>query len=110
MLQTTTTERVIPAVYASNDYPFTRGYKTTRIIPTKYGYRIHRFSNYISLQYIKVEYLDNGFSKATVKVNTNYQTPYQYTIYFDNKGNEIKAESHNTKLERKIWLKMQSAN
>lgn len=109
MLQNTTNnERVIPAVYASNDYPFRSGYKTTRIIPTKYGYRIHRFSNYISLQYIKVEYLDNGFSKATVKVNKNYHAPYQYTLYFDNKGNEIKSENNSTKAERKTWLEMQS--
>lgn len=99
----------IPKIYASNDYPFTRGYKTTKIIPTKYGYRIHRFSNYISLQYIKVEYLANGFSKATVKVNTNYQSPYQYTLYFDVEGNEMKSENNNTKLERKNWLAMQNS-
>lgn len=100
----------IPKIYASNDYPFTSGYKTTKIIPTKYGYRIHRFSNYISLQYIKVEYLPNGFSKAIVKVNTNYQSPYQYTLYFDNEGNEVKSDNNNTIAERKEWIKMQSSN
>ena len=109
MKQTTNNERVIPQIFAQNSYPFTRGYKTTKIKPTNYGFLIHRFSNYISLQYIRVEYSDNGFSKATVKVNTNYQAPYQYTLYFDNKGKEIKTENNSTKIERKIWLQMQAA-
>ncbi len=103
------TERIIPQIFAQNSYPFRSGYKTTKIIPTKYGYRIHRFSNYISLQYVKVEYCDNGFSKATVRVNTNYQATYQFTLYFDNTGNEIKSENNNTKIERKQWLQMQNS-
>jgi hypothetical protein len=97
---------LLPKIFQTNSFPFTRGYKTTKVIAKKDGYILHRFSNYVSLQNVKIVYNPNGFSKATIKVNTNYQTPYQYTIYFDNEGNEIKAENNSTK-ERKIWLEMQ---
>ena len=98
---------LLPKIFQTNPLPFTSGYKTTKIVPKKYGYILHRFSNYISLQNVKIVYNENGFSKATIKVNTNYKAPYQYTIYFDNEGNEIKAENNTTK-ERKIWLEMQN--
>ena len=97
---------LLPKIFQSNPYPFRGGYKTTDIKPKKYGFIIHRFSNYISLQTVKIVYCDNGFSKATIKVSPNYQPTYQYTLYFDNEGNEIKA-NNNTKQERKIWLSMQ---
>jgi len=96
---------LLPLVYQSNEYPHRSGYKCTKITPIKNGYRINRFSNYISLQSIKLIYNDNGFSKATVIVNTNYVP--QYTLYFDDKGNEVKAD--NVKAERKLWLALQAA-
>jgi|GEM_PF-5580901 hypothetical protein len=97
---------LLPKIFQSNPYPFNSGYKTTKVIQKKYGYILHRFSNYVSLQNVKIVYNENGFSKATVKVNKNYAAPYQYTIYFDNEGNEIKV-NNNTNLERKKWLEMQ---
>ena len=101
----------LPKIYACNDYPQTQsGYRTTKIEIKPYGFRVLRFSNYISLQYIKVEFLPNGFSKATVKVDTNYRAKYQYTIYFDNLGNEIKSDNNSTIAERKIWLSLQKVN
>ena len=83
------------------------GYRTTKIKKTKYGYIIHRFSNYVSLQYIRFEVLKTGFGKATIKVDTNYQQKRQYTIYFDKNMAEIKAET--TAKERKIWLELQKS-
>lgn len=96
---------LLPKVFQSNPYPFTNGYKTTKVIPKKDGYILHRFSNYVSLQNVKIVYNEKGFSKATVKVSPNYQPTYQYTLYFDNEGNNIKADT-NTQ-ERKIWLELQ---
>ena len=98
---------VIPKIFASNSYPFRSGYKTTKITETKNGYLIRRFSNYISLQYIKVVYSANGFSKATVKVDKNYHAKYQFTIYFDAMGNEINSELNTTISNKKAWLLLQ---
>ena len=98
---------VIPKIFASNSYPFLSGYKTTKITQTKDGYNIRRFSNYISLQYIKVVYLKNGFSKAVVKVDTNYMEKYQFVVYFDAIGNEISTELNTTISNRKAWLLLQ---
>lgn len=101
--------RILPAVYASNDWPHRNGYRTTKIIPKPYGFIIHRFSNYISLQNIKVVYNENGFAKATIKARTNYQSPYQYTLYFDNEGTLIDS-GYDTRSEREYWLKLQKEN
>lgn len=97
--------RILPKCYEMSDVRPQTGYRTTKIIPKKYGFIVHRFSDYVSLQFIKIVYNDNGFSKATVKVRTNYRTPYQYTLYFDNMGDEIHADT--TMEERKLWLKAQ---
>jgi hypothetical protein len=97
---------LLPKIFQSNSYPFTRGYKTTKIIPKKDGYILHRFSNYVSLQNVKIVYNDKGFAKATVKVSPNYQPTYQYTLYFDNEGNEISVDNDTAK-ERKKWLELQ---
>ena len=75
------------------------GYRTTEIVKTTYGYRIKRFSNYVSLLTIRLMVFPNGFSKATVKVDTNYRPKYQYTVYFDTENKEVKT--------RKEWLSMQ---
>ena len=93
-----------------NDIPFCwrrtedtgSGYRTTKIKKTKYGFVIHRFSNYISLQYIRLEILETGFCRANIKVDTNYQRKYKYTVYFDNKMIEIR--------DRKMWLELQANN
>lgn len=104
------TQHQLPKAYSANQFPQTQsGYRTIKVEPKPYGFRVVRFSNYISLQYIKVECLPNGFSKATVKVDTNYRAKYQYTVYFDNNGNEIQDESNKTATERKVWLDMQKA-
>lgn len=96
---------LLPKVFQSNTYPFTTGYKITNIKPKSYGYIVERFSNYVSLQNIKIVYNEKGFAKATVKVDINYHPKYQFTLYFDNQGNTI--ESNNTRKERKIWLELQ---
>ena len=97
---------LLPIMDRSNQHPHRSGFRTIKITPIANGYRIKRFSNYIALQSVRLEYLPNGFSKAKVVTNKNYVGIYSYTLYFDNKGNEIKAES--TREERKIWLAMQS--
>ena len=86
--------------------PYHRGYATTKITKTKYGFKINRFSHYVSLQSIKFEVFDDGFSKGVVKVNKNYQAPYQYTIYFDNKMQPITSQSDNVREELKEWKKL----
>jgi len=109
-LSTMFTTNQLPNAYSTNQFPQTQsGYRTIKVEVKPYGFRVIRFSNYISLQYIKVECLPNGFSKATVKVDTNYRAKYQYTIYFDNNGNEIHSENNCTKAERKAWLQLQTS-
>jgi hypothetical protein len=98
---------LLPKIYQTNSHPFTSGYRTTKIKETANGYKINRFSNYISLQNITLTYQPNGFSKAIVKVDTNYRPKYQYTLYFDNTGELIKSPTDNDKEEKKIWLAMQ---
>ena len=96
----------IPKIWQKTDFQgFHSGYITTAIKKTNYGFKINRFSNYVSLLSIKFEVLTNGFAKATVKVDTNYRPKYQYTLYFDKEYNEIKEKT--TKLERKKWLELQ---
>ena len=98
-------EFLLPTIYNQNSHPHRSGYRTTKIKQTTTGFVINRFSHYISLQKIKLVYNDKGFSKGTVKVDTNYRPKYQYTLYFDNLGNIIKADT--TLQERKIWLELQ---
>jgi hypothetical protein len=100
----------LPKIYNQNSYPLRRGhnYRVTEIKATKNGYAIKKFSDFVSVQKIKVVYNENGFAKATVKVDTNYRSPYQYTLYFDKDGNEIKASDNSDATERKMWLELQN--
>ena len=96
----------IPKIWQKTSFEgFHSGYITTSIKKTNYGFKITRFSNFVSILNIKFEVLGNGFAKATVKVDTNYRPKYQYTLYFDKDYNEIKSTS--TRLERKKWLELQ---
>ena len=81
--------------------------RTISVKKKPYGFLIIRMSTYVSRQSIKLVIEDNGFAKATVKVNTNYRSPYQYTLYFDDQLNEIKVPNNSTHKERKMWLHMQ---
>ena len=56
-----------------------------------YGYLITKVTSYISVSKIKLKINDDGTAKAIVKVNKNYVAPYQYTLYFDRAGREIKG-------------------
>lgn len=94
----------IPPYYADN----ARGFRNVRVTPKPYGYRIIRVNNYITVQYVKIEYNVDGSCKATVRNKTNYVPEYQFTLYFDSKGNEIKGSS--TLAERKTWLALQKQN
>ena len=97
----------IPEMWRKTSFNgFHSGYITTKIKKTDYGYKIYRFSNYVSLQYIRFEILKKGFAKATVKVHTNYRKPYQYTLYFD--SDFIALRGNSTAQERKVWLKLQT--
>lgn len=90
----------IPKIWQRIDFEgYHSGYITTAIKKTNYGFKINRFSSYVSLLNIKFEILSNGFAKAIIKVNTNYRPKYQYTMYFDKDYNEIK--------EHKEWLNLQ---
>lgn len=101
----------IPKIYRKlADKPYTNGYRTTSIVKKPYGFIITRFSHYISIQKIRFEILSDGFSKATVKVDTNYKSNYQFTLYFD-KGLEL-VEDNNDPLNvtkcRKVWQKLRN--
>ena len=52
--------------------------------------KITRYSDFVSIQTINLTYLSYGI-KATVKVDTNYRKPYQYTLYFDTYGTIINS-------------------
>jgi|AntDeeMinimDraft_5_1070356.scaffolds.fasta_scaffold04076_11 hypothetical protein len=101
--------KLLPKIYGQNNYPLHRGsnYRVVDIKTSNNGYLITKLSDFASVQKIKLVYNKNGFSKATVKVNTNYRTPYSYTLYFDNKGNEIISKDNSDSKERKMWLDLQ---
>lgn len=100
---------MLPQKYNANRYPLQRGnaYKITDIKPTNYGFRIKRMSDYVSHENIKLTVLDNGFSYAVVKVDTNYRTPYEYKLYFDNNGDEIISIDNSDAKEKRMWLELQ---
>ena len=109
-MKTTTDENrplTIPKIYASNAYPLVRGnaYRTTKLSQKGNIVKVERVSDYVSVQKVKIEYNENGFSKAKILVNTNYRPLYRYVLYFDSEGKEIKAETDAA--ERKLWLSMQ---
>ena len=60
---------------------------------TDYGYKIKKISCYICITDTKLMINKNGSAKAVIKVNCNYQNPYQYTLYFDRDKREIKGKS-----------------
>lgn len=70
---------------------------------TEYGWRIAQGTNFISISDIKLEIYKDGKAKAIVKVNKNYVAPYQYTLYFDTLGREIKDEHNRTRKELAYW-------
>jgi len=89
--------------------PHHSGYATTKIQKTDYGYKIHRFSHHISLQTIRYEIYDDGFSKAIVKVDTNYNPRYQYTLYFHPDPITEIVRSGGTRSELASWKSMRAA-
>lgn len=90
----------IPNIWQRTSFEgYHSGFITTDVKKTAKGYRIKRFSNYITILNIDLEVLPNGFAKATVKVDKNYHPKYQYTMYF----NSAMVEVGN----RKIWMSLQ---
>ena len=63
------------------------------IFKTDYGYKIRKITSYVSIMNIKLFINKNKSAKATVKVNTNYRKPYQYTLYYDCDKKEIIGSS-----------------
>ena len=85
-----------------NDYSKTTT-RVTKVIKKDYGFIFHMFNHYITLYYGKLIINSDGTAKAIVKVDRNYSVKYQYTIYFDRAGFEIKTESNNTRTELAIY-------
>ena len=81
------------------------GLVTLKRVKTNYGYRIMQGTNYISLHYVKLIIFPNGKAKAVVKVDKNYHPKYQYTLYFDRSGREIKDIHNRTRKELAYWKK-----
>ena len=77
--------------------------RTTYVKKTNYGYIFHRFNTYITVFYGKLYINNDGTAKAVVRVERNYCKPYQFTVYFDQYGLEIKHESNNTRKELSIY-------
>lgn len=102
-----TTKLVIPKNYL-NDLPQDyRGnlLRTVKIVEmSKTKVHLKRFSDFVTLQTVVLDYLPYGI-KATVKTNTNYRTPYQYTMYFDKKGVELPTDSTT---DRQKWNKLKN--
>lgn len=77
--------------------------RVTKVKKTKYGYLFHMFNTYVTLFYGKMYINSDGTAKATIKVYRNYRTPYQYTLYFDKQGFEIKTEENSIRKELSIY-------
>ena len=100
------TKLVIPKNYLNNLPSDYRGNSLRTIKVTQINDKkviLKRYSDFVTLQTVILNYFSYGI-KATVKVNTNYRRPYQYTMYFDNKGNEI--DSNNGTTDRQKWSKL----
>jgi hypothetical protein len=88
----------------------TSGFQTTKVIEKPNGLIIHRFSHYVTLVYIRLYKYQDGFSKAVVKVDKNYHPRYQYTLYFDKDGREIKSPTNSTRAELAYWKKLRAGS
>lgn len=90
-----------------NDYNKTTT-RVTKVTKKSNCYLFLMFNHYITLYYGKLVINSDGTAKAVIKVNRNYCPKYQYTIYFDNEGKEIKAEFNSTRKELSIYKKIRS--
>jgi hypothetical protein len=77
--------------------------RVTKVVKTNYGYRFLMFNNYITLFYGKLVINVNGTAKLTMTVKRNYCDTYQYTLYFDDHGFEIKSPDNNNRKELLIY-------
>jgi len=68
-----------------------------------YGYLITYITPYVCIYKKKLVINGDGTAKCTVKVNRNYQVPYQYTCYFDAEGKEIISYENSTRKELAIY-------
>jgi uncharacterized lipoprotein NlpE involved in copper resistance len=84
--------------------------RVTWVKKTGYGYLFHMFNHYITLYYGKLVINADGTAKATIRVNCNYSAPYQYTLYFDCEGYEIKTEDNSTRKELLIYKQLRANN
>lgn len=73
--------------------------RVTKVVKTKYGYRFQMFNTYITLFFGKLYINEDETAKCVIRVEKNYQAPYQYTLYFDNNGFEIKTKDNSTRKE-----------
>lgn len=73
------------------------------IVEKDYGYHITITTTYVTVKKIRLELNEDGSAKAVVKVNTNYQAPYQYTLYFDKQGREIISTPESTREELEYY-------
>jgi hypothetical protein len=71
---------------------------THKIKKTEYGYKILHMTHYITTTKTKLIINQDGTAKATSKVDKNYHRPYQFTMYFDKNGYEIKGETKREEL------------
>lgn len=76
-----------------------QGLITLNRVKTDYGWKITQGTNYISIHKVRLYIYPNGTAKSVTKVNRNYCTPYQYTIYYDTQGREIKDNNNSTRKE-----------
>lgn len=70
---------------------------------TSYGYKIVQATNYIAIYNTKLYIYPDGRAKSVTKVNKNYHAPYQYTLYYDKNGKEIKDYQNRTRIELHYW-------
>ena len=94
------TPEQIPPIYRMPEKGDVTKLQTTKIKPTKYGFRLQRFSSYVTQEFISVYILDNGFCYCKGVHKRNYCKDSYSTEYFDRDGNRVKT--------RKEWLKLQN--
>ena len=60
-----------------------------KIKETPYGYLVTKITPFVTIYKIHIYANSNGSAKVVVKVDQNYRSNYQYTVYFDVDGREI---------------------
>lgn len=85
-----------------------RNTRVTKVTKKPYGYLIKMMNDYITLFTVKLEIYEDGFAKARIKIEKNYQPTRMVSRYFDQSGREIISETNNQRVELNHWKRLRN--